>query len=223
MYGGDGNYTFVHFTNPNQVLYMEKWSDEDPIPFDDIDTHSLFEATSSLFPQFLLEDEEDGGMPLNPANFSANYYKNKRLLRDVSWSDNGIFDKFLKEGNESDNRADKTILKPLHSKASSETDEFPISQFLSNGFAAPDNLDMISSHDINDSIMGHNTSDISINLNTDFIPPNFPMPKRNNSNSNVSFANGPVQTPKVARVRQPSNDRTYQTPVARISRRTFTE
>lgn len=208
---------------------MEKWSNDDAIPYDDIDTQKLFEATANLFPQFLLDEEEDGGIPINPANFSSKYYKNKKLMKDRIWSDLGIPDRF----NET-KQGDQTILKPLHhSRAESIDqlkdeskydeskleDEFNIAHFLTNGYGPSDGIDnMLTSNDlVNDSIMGNN-SDISINLNTDFIPPNFPVPKRNNSNGNVNYGH---QTPRV-RPRQPSNDRSYQTPIGRI-RRDFTE
>lgn len=235
----DGSYSYVHFTNPNQVLYMEKWSNNDAIPYDDIDTQTLFEATANLFPQFLLEEEEDGGIPINPANFSVKYYKNKKLMKDRVWSDLGIHDRFLNEHTQLHNQTDKTILKPLHhshheygqEENDPETSINPmaeelsltIAHFLANGYYPSDGIDqMLTSNDlVNDSIMGNNTSDLSINLNTDFIPPNFPVPKRNNSNGNITY--NPNQTPRVGRPRQTSNDRNFQTPVTRILRRNFTE
>lgn len=233
MGASDGSYSYVHFTNHNQVLYMEKWSNDDPIPYDDIDTQGLFDATANLFPQFLLEEEEDGGIPINPANYSAKYYKNKKLLRDRIWSDLGIHERFLDEDSLLHKQEDKTILRPLHhSHVDRElaedllqgSDEFNIAQFLANGYGLSDHIDnMLTSNDlVNDSIMGNNTSDISINLNTDFIPPNFPAPKRNNSSGNINY-NSSNQTPRVGRPRQTSNDRNFQTPITRMLRRNFTE
>lgn len=209
----DSSYTFVHFTNPNQVLYVEKWTDNDPIPFDDIDTRRLFEATASLFPQFMLDEEEEGAIPINPTNFSAKYYKTKRLSKEKIWSDSTVYENFF---NGKKDGGDRTILKPLTNKQLGLVDDdLSLGQFMSNGYNLNDNMDhMMLTNDFNDSIMGNN-SDLSINLHTDFIPPNFP--KRNGSTSNNFNA---TQTPKVGRARQLSNDRTYQTP---ISRRNFTE
>lgn len=234
MGASDGSYSYVHFTDPNQVLYMENWANDDPIPFDDLDTQGLFEATGTLFPQFLLEEEEDGGIPINPATFSLKYYKNKKLLKDRVWNDLGIHDKFLNPDSDLNKQYDRTILKPLHHSHHDINmtddlfhghDELNIAQFLANGYGPSENIDnVLTSNDlVNDSIMGNNTSDLSINLNTDFIPPNFPVPKRNNSNGNINYMNGPTQTPRVGRPRQPSNDRNFQTPVTRILRRNFTE
>lgn len=213
MYISDSSYTFVHFTNPNQVLYVEKWTGDEPILFDDIDTRGLFEATSNLFPQFMLDEEEEGGIPINPTNFSAKYYKSKRLSKEKIWSDSSVYENFFR-GDKDD--GDRTILKPLTNKQiKSVDDDLSLGQFMSNGYNHNDNFEhMMLTNDFNDSIMGNN-SDLSINLHSDFIPPNFP--KRNGSTSN-SF--NPAQTPKIGRARQPSNDRTYQTP---ISRRNFTE
>lgn len=198
---------------------MEKWSEDDPIPYDDIDILPLLEATQSLFPQFVLEEEEDGGIPINPANFSAKYYKNKGKSKDRIWCDTTAFEKFL-DLDQHASRQDKTILRPLHSTDTDlvveQANDFSVAQFLRNGYASSDMEGLlVLAHDVNDSIMGPNTSDVSINLNTDFIPPHFPLPKRTGSNSAVN------QTPKV-RARQPSNDRTYQTPIARM-RRNFTD
>ena len=228
----DSHYSHIHFNDSNQVLCMEKWGNYDPIPYDDIDTEVLFEATSNLFPQFLLEEEEDGGIPINPNNFSTKFYKNRRLREDRIWSDLGIFDRFLEENSDLHKQTDKTMLKPIYNRSDdtkfNADNDFTIASCLSNGYEPNDNLDnMISSNDlVNDSIMGHNTSDLSINMNSnsDFIPPNtnfFPITKRNNSNSNITPHGAIAQTPRVGRPRQSSND--YQTPVTRMLRRNFTE
>lgn len=152
----DTDYNFTHFTNPNQGLYTETWREESPIPYDDIDTTALFEATANLFPQFLLEDEEDGAIPINSANFSAKYYKNKRLLKDKVWLDTAIFERFLNQ----DQVADNTILKPIAAKPppqnfntsydTTQGDDLTIAQFLLNGYG-PETLDILG-NDLNDSL-----------------------------------------------------------------------
>lgn len=54
---------------------MEDWRNYH-VPFDDIDTAQLNQASVNIFPQFLLEEEEDGAIPLNLAAFSL---KNSKL------------------------------------------------------------------------------------------------------------------------------------------------
>lgn len=148
----DTNYNYTHFTTPNQGLYTETWREESPIPYDDIDTTALFEATANLFPQFLLEDDEDGAIPINSANFSAKYYKNKRLLKDKVWLDTAIFERFLNHQHVSDG----TILKPIAAKVDTAFDttilgELTIAQFLLNGYG-PETLDILG-QELNDSLV----------------------------------------------------------------------
>lgn len=185
----DSTFSYVHIDNPNQVLYMEKWHDE-PIPFDDIDTHALVEATSNLFPQILLEDEDDSGIPINLSIFGAKVFKNRNLMKEKVWTDLNI-DKFLKEERPPDN----TVLKSIYTKL--DTNGLTISDFLSNGFAhQPDPVFSPPSID-------HST--------TEFLPNNTFFRSNSTDGSQV------LHTPRVGRTRQPSTDK-LQTPITRTMR-----
>lgn len=215
----DSTFSYVHIVDPNQVLYMERWRD-DPIPFDDIDTQSLMEATSSLFPQLLLEEEEDGAIPINSTTLGAKVYKNRKLLKDMVWSDLGTFETFLNESSSLNKQVDHTILKPIHSGQPQRTYQFleepqklTIGDFLSNGYSANDNLHNILSPG-NDSMMAYH-GDISLNSTSDVLPSNSFINYRSNSVTNT--AQGPIQTPRHARTRQLS-DKNFQTPITRIMR-----
>lgn len=219
----DSTFSYVHIVDPNQVLYMERWRD-DPIPFDDIDTQTLIEATTSLFPQLLLEEEEDGAIPINSTTLGAKVYKNRKLLKDKVWSDLGIFEKFLNETSSLNKQVDQTILKPVHSKHEQGTYQFleeshdlEIGDFLSNGYSANDNLHNILSPG-NDSMMAYH-GDISLNSTSDMLGPsnNTFSNYRSNSMTNQT-GQGPIQTPRHARTRQFSNDKNFQTPITRIMR-----
>lgn len=227
MSARDSTFSYVHLDDPNQVIYMEKWED-DPIPFNDIDTQALIEATTSLFPQYLLDEEEDSGLPINTSTFGTKVYKNRKLLKDKAWSDLGIFEKFLDESSSIHKQTDKTILKSVHTKLSNnpyenldEPDEFTLAEFLSNGYNPSDTMDILSPPDmVNDSIMGNNAGDISVNSTSDLLIPSnntFSMNIRSTSGTN-SNQNALIQTPRVARSRQPSTDKIFQTPVTRIMR-----
>ncbi|ODV68237.1 hypothetical protein HYPBUDRAFT_152822 [Hyphopichia burtonii NRRL Y-1933] len=171
----DSTFTYVHMDDLNQVLYMEKWQD-DPIPFDDIDTQGLFEATSSLFPQFLLEDEEDGGIPINSSTFGAKVYKNRSLLKEKVWTDLGIYDKFIKESSSLHKQSDKTILKSINTKLTNPMDELTTSdtlalnEFLSNGYATENAINhMLAPSDITSNSI--NAGDLSITSASDYLGP----------------------------------------------------
>ncbi|KAK6455312.1 uncharacterized protein RJT20DRAFT_130106 [Scheffersomyces xylosifermentans] len=227
----DSTYSYVHIDDPNQVLYLEKWQD-DPIPFDDIDTQSLLEATASLFPQLLLEEEEDGAIPIQPATFGTKAYKNRQLVKDKVWNDFGIFEKFLNESSSLHKQVDKTILGSMHTRATDRDSdqrgeepgrpEFTVAEFLSNGFTLNDNMDILSPSDLaNDSIMGVHHGDISLNSTSDLAGPGNNTFLNTRSNS-IGYANqqviGAVQTPRVGRTRQTSTDKSFQTPITRIMR-----
>lgn len=215
----DSHFSFIHLEDPNHVLHMEKWQDN-PIPFDDIDTQALFDATANLFPQYLLEEEEDGGIPISSSTIGAKIIKDRKLLKDRTWQDLGIFDRFLEES--APKRRDETILKSVYTKlhnpvydVDNEHPELTMAEFLSSGYE----VDMVDEHEIsssdivNDSIMG-NTGDLSL-TSSDLLGPsgNFSMNVRSSSvNSNA------VQTPRPPRTRQLSTDRNFQTPITRIIR-----
>lgn len=223
----DSTFSYVHLDDANQVIYMEKWQD-DPIPFNDIDTQSLIEATSNLFPQFLLEEEEDSGLPINSSTFGTKVYKNRKLLKDKTWCDLAIFDKFLDESSSLHKQTDKTILESVYTKLSAnvyeaidEPNEFTMADFLSNGYNPSETIDsMLSPPDmINDSIMGNNAGDISLNSTSDLLVPGnntFSMNIRSNSGNNPNPQL--MQTPRIGRSRQHSTDKIFQTPVTRIMR-----
>lgn len=224
----DSTFSYVHLDDPNQIIYMEKWED-DPIPFNDIDTQSLIEATTTLFPQYLLEEEEDSGLPISSSTFGTKVYKNRKLLKDKAWSDLAIFDKFMDESSSLHKQKDKTILKSVYTKLSNnayesvdDPEEFTIAEFLSNGYNPSDTMDILSPPDmVNDSIMGNNAGDISINSTSDLLVPGnntFSMNIRTNSGNNSNHQNAVMQTPRIGRSRQPSTDKIFQTPVTRIMR-----
>lgn len=201
----DASYGYAHFSNDDQAVYMEEWK-EYPIPFDDIDTVGLMEATANLFPQFLLEEEEDGAIPLNSTTFGAKLYKNRNLLKHKVWTDLNV--DTLRSTATASKLPDKTILHALHFDQDDEA-EVTIGDFLANGYNSElkVNPDMsTSSHDDN-----------WLNLLSDF-PTHHTFSNiklRNNSTSHV-HQTPIVQTPR-ARTRQPSQDK-FQTPITRIMR-----
>ncbi|EAZ63663.1 hypothetical protein PICST_28046 [Scheffersomyces stipitis CBS 6054] len=233
----DSTYSYVHIDDPNQVIYMEKWQD-DPIPFDDIDTQQLLEATANLFPQLLLEEEEDGAIPIQPATYGAKAYKNRQLLKDKIWNDFGIFEKFLNESSSLNKQVDKTILGSMYTKSNEHFDGdiadggedivkrengFTVADYLSNGFTMNDNtMDILSPTDMaNDSIMGVHHGDISLNSTSD-LPGGANNTFFNARSNSIGYGNqagvAAVQTPRVGRTRQTSTDKSFQTPITRIMR-----
>lgn len=201
----DSVFSSVHFTHPNQALFMEKWR-EYAIPYDDIDTSRLFEATASIFPQFLLEDEEDGAIPLHSSVFGAKVSKNKNSLKDDIWND--LSTEVLRSNAMLKKTPDNTILRPLH--YTEDTDAaVSINDFLANGY----NREVLSSNA--DTLTGSvSHEDIWLNLTSEY-PMNhtFSMKMRSNSYTGQQ----PVQTPRVGRTRQHSQDK-FQTPITRIMR-----
>lgn len=205
----DSSYGYAHFSNDNQALHMEEWKDY-RINYDDIDTVGLMEATSSLFPQFLLEEEEDGAIPLNSSTFGAKIYKNRNLLKLKVWTDLNVH--ALRSSATEKKLPDKTLLHSMHFDHDDES-EVTIGDFLANGYNSeiskvnPD-VSATSSHDDN-----------WLNTSSDF-PTHHTFSNiklRNNSASHVHQTPGVVQTPRVGRTRQPSQDK-FQTPITRIMR-----
>lgn len=214
---------------------MEKWQDE-PIPFDDIDTHALYEATLNLFPKHLLDEEEDGGIPISSSTIGAKIFKDRKLLKERTWSDLGIYERFLQD-TLAQRQRDETMLKPVYLSTAAEAEmeldpdsKLTIADFLSNGYDL-DEEDMDhetcpSPDMVNDSMIGigdrergEQMVDLSLNSTSDLIGPSsnsFNMNIRSSSTSSTN--NNPIQTPRPPRTRQLSQDRNFQTPITRIIR-----
>lgn len=197
-------YLSVHFSHPDQVEFMEDWRNYH-VPFDDIDTSQLFQALANIFPQFLLEEEEDGAIPLSLATFSSKVNKNKNMLRQPIWTDLGT--DHLRSDSKTSKLPDQTILKPLHSAVGDDS----LTDFLSNGYNAE--FSVLSQDN-------YNVSDSWLNVTSDF-PVNHTF-----SNVRMRSTSGPhrqpsdypaLHTPQVGRTRQMSLDK-YQTPIGRIVR-----
>lgn len=207
----DASYGYVHFGNDNLAQYIDEWKDYH-IPYDDIDTTNLMDATANIFPQFLFEEEEDGAIPLSSSTFGARIYKNKNLLRLRAWSDLNIDS--LRSTPDTKRLPDATILRSLH------FDEFDVADvslgdFLSNGY----NTEVTKGYpDISGASMSQD--DNWINTSSDF-PTHHTFSNiklRSNSTTQANPQNSSViQTPRVARTRQASQDK-FQTPITRIVR-----
>lgn len=197
---GDLGYNYIHFSHENQISFMESWK-QFPIPHDDIDTSHLFQATSNIFPLFLLEDEEDGAIPLNSSVFGSKVSKQRNLMKEPQWTDLGL-DR-LRAAATPDRVPDKTILASLHGDSNN------FARFMSNGYT-------VESSGILDEF-GNTTSENWLNMSLDF-PTSNTFTKRIRSNSSGQFTH-PVhlQTPVVGRTRHYSTDK-FQTPITRIVR-----
>ena len=224
MSGRLAPFSYIHMDDAHKVLCIEQWQDSQ-VPYNDIETNSLVEATASLFPRFLLEEEEDGALPGNSTAFGNKVYKNHKLLKENTWSDLGIHEKFLDETSNLHKEKDKTILKAVYTKPTEGNKDRPgndmiLAEFLSNGHYNSENLEdaSASSEMINDSVMGNNNVDIFVNSSNDHSVPNntFSINMRSASGSNSHGVS--VQTPRVERSRQYSTDRVFHTPVTRSMR-----
>lgn len=217
--------------DPNRVLYMQSWQLDSDIAFDDIDTHTLTEATMHLFPlAYLQQEEEDGGIILvNNTNFSSNSKFRQKHQKERIWQDLDI--NFLELHNahtknhlqttESNQRVDTGF--PFQSEAVSGFEshqtqrdrtlltpmhDADLGQFLANGYQLlrPQQFTMATSPPQFNFLLDETTE--------------FPTPSIGNSNtvSNNRNPSGLMQTPRITRVRQSSTDRNFQTPIARIVR-----
>lgn len=204
----DSLYGYVHFRDDNQAMYMEEWREYE-IPYDDIDTTSLMEATANIFPQFVLDEEEDGAIPLSSSNFGAKIYKNRNLLKQRVWSDLNL--DCFRSNSQIKKLPDATILTPLHF-AENEDSEVSMGEFLANGYAETSRINADVS-----GILSH--EDMWLNTSSDFPTHNTfsNVKKRSNSASHVHQTPVVMQTPRVGRTRQPSQDK-FQTPITRIMR-----
>jgi len=207
----DSSYGYVHFSNDNQAQYIDEWKDY-YILYDDIDTTTLMEATANVFPQFLFEEDEDGAIPLNSSTFGARLYKNKNSLKLKAWSDLNVDS--LRISPLTKRLPDGTILNSLHFDQVDDAD-VSIGDFLSNGY----NTELTKLNpDVSEVSLTHD--DIWLNTSSDF-PTHHTFSNiklRSNSTTQVNQLNPAIiQTPRVGRTRQPSQDK-FQTPITRIVR-----
>ncbi|RLV91962.1 hypothetical protein JA1_003506 [Spathaspora sp. JA1] len=219
----DGIYSYIHLDDPKKVLYMEQWKQE-PLPFDDIETHNLVEATSALFPKLFLddEDEEDGTLTIHPAAVGNKIYKS-RTMREKVWSDLSVSEKFLDETSELNKIRDETLVPSL----GFETEhDLSLADFLSNGYnniPPEEHLDSMMSPDgiphpqfFQQRMPPHRHRDISLNSTTSDLS----VPNNTFQNIRSTSTSTAIQTtPRPGRVRQVStSDKNFQTPISRIMR-----
>lgn len=191
---------------------MEDWKDYH-IPYNEIDTSRLFEETANIFPQFLLEEEEDGAIPLNSSIFGAKMYKNRNLLKNEIWTDLNLDG--LRTSLSTKRLPDTSILKSLNSSLAA-ADNLALNDFLSNGYNSEVafNADTLASNISHDELWLNTTSEYLANHTFSN------MKMRSNSSTHVApsyQAPAPMQTPRVGKTRQPSQDK-FQTPITRIMR-----
>lgn len=208
----DSQYSYVHFSHVNQANYMEEWNDYQ-IPYNEIDTSRLFEETANIFPQFLLEEDEDGAIPLSSSIFGAKVYKNRNLLKNKIWTDLNLDG--LRTGATIKKLPDTSILNSLHSSLDI-AGEIELSEFLSNGYNADTNFnpDVLASSILHDELWLNTTSEYLANHTFSN------MKMRSNSGTYAAphhQAPAPLQTPRIGKTRQPSQDK-FQTPITRIMR-----
>lgn len=227
----DSVYSYMHMDDPNRVLYMQLWQLDSQIAFDEIDTQSLTEATMHLFPlSYLQQEEEDGGIILvNNTNFSSNSKFRQNHQRERIWQDIDV--SFLEVGRantgdlhqttEANQRTDsglpfqledsagleprpaphdRTLLTPMH--------DVDLGAFLANGYQVPSAREPVLA-----------VSPPQFNFLLDDAN-EFPTPSVGHVSSvgNNRNSSAVIQTPRIARVRQSSTDRNFQTPIARIVR-----
>lgn len=191
---------------------MEEWKDYQ-IPYNEIDTSRLFEETANIFPQFLLEEDEDGAIPLSSSIFGAKVYKNRNLLKNKIWTDLNLDG--LRTGTTIKKLPDTSILNSLHSSQDIAS-EIELSEFLSNGYNADTNFnpDVLASSILHDELWLNTTSEYLANHTFSN------MKMRSNSGTYAAphhQAPAPLQTPRIGKTRQPSQDK-FQTPITRIMR-----
>lgn len=208
----DSLYGYVHFSNDNEALYTEEWK-EYQIPYDDIDTTRLMEATANIFPLFLFDEEEDGAIPLYSSTFGSKIYKNRNLLKQKIWSDLNM--DCLRSNSTAKKLPDATLLNSLHFDQDDDAD-VSLGDFLSNGYNAE-----VSK--INPDVSGGSLSheDIWLNTSSDFPShhtfTNIKLRSNSGTHTTMHQNSAAVQTPRVGRTRQPSQDK-FQTPITRIMR-----
>jgi hypothetical protein len=123
----DGHFSYLHLQDPSHVLYLERWRDE-PIAHDDIDPPALLEASAAMFPKFLLEEEEDGGIPILLSTIGTKILKDRRLLKERTWHDLAVHERFALHP---DPRwRDHTVL-----AAATDDADATLARFMANGYA----------------------------------------------------------------------------------------
>ncbi|KAL6450185.1 hypothetical protein SBY92_002117 [Candida maltosa Xu316] len=131
----DGVFTYVHLSDANKVLYMERWKDE-PIPFDDIDVTNLIEAAVNVYPQLFADEEEEDGMISFPSQqFGSKSYKNRRSIKQKKWMDLNLDSFFQKT-----QVVDKTLVPPV-------ANDPDLADFLNNGYNKEDDISLNSTSD----------------------------------------------------------------------------
>lgn len=164
----DSIFSYVHLDDSNHVLFMEKWQDE-PIPFDDIDTQILFESTSNLFLNSLFDDD-DGGMSIHFNTLEFKVHKNQKFLKENVWVDLSIYEKFTNKSDKVNKILDQSLLKPLHSYYLSDensnlnllNNKLKINDFLSNKQFFNNNQNSINGSNLDNGSEIHPT-DFSLN------------------------------------------------------------
>lgn len=209
----DSAYSYAHLNSLSHVLHMELWKDS-PIPFDDIDTLSLMEAVSNIFPNLLLDDDDEDGLPMSSSMAGLKLSKNRKNMQQNHWMDLSLHERYLNPNSNLHMTHDTTILQPLYTQQNSDLEYSGalLADFLANGRShLQDQADIASPEDFSDS----NIADVSTNLSTDIISHHnntFAFKIRSNSGS------GQAQTPRV-RSRNPSTDnKGFQTPITRSMR-----
>lgn len=192
---------------------MEEWTDYKIAP-NEIDTARFFDATADIFPQNLLEEEEDGSIPINSSVFGAKVYRNKNLTQKKAWADLNL--EALRTNATVKKVPDLQILRLLHYSQSDDLD-VALNDFLSNGYNAepdPHHADMLAENVSHDDIWLNTTSEFLANHTFS----NMKMRTSSNNFSgqhNSSYqAPGGTQTPRMTR-RRPSQEK-FQTPITRI-------
>lgn len=186
---------------------MEGWTDYSISP-NDIDTARLFEATADMFPLFLLEEEEDGSIPLNSSVFGAKVYRHRNLLQKKAWYDLNLDP--LRSESCVKKLPDLQILRLVHQTETGLCDA-NLNDFLSNGYNAdPDpHSDMLAENASNDDIWLNTTSEYLANHTFS----NMKMRQSSTFGQHSTYALG-AQTPRLGRRR--SSQEKFQTPITRI-------
>lgn len=209
----DSAYSYAHLNSLSHVLHMELWK-EAPIPYDDIDTLSLMEATANVLPHLLLDEDDEDGLAMNLSVTGSKMTKNRKQLHQNRWMDLSLRDRYLNPDSDLQKTHDTTILTPMFTKQNAELEDSGalLADFLANGRTHLRQEEIGSPDEFNDSTAG---ADISANISTDILSHQnntFSFKIRSNSGS------GPAQTPRV-RSRHPSTDtKGFQTPIARSMR-----
>ncbi|KAG7661787.1 CTA6 [[Candida] subhashii] len=226
----DGVFSYVHLDNANKVLYMERWREE-PIPFDDIETQTLIEATSNQYPQLFLDEEEDDDVMYQPTPIFGSKVLKNRHLKEKIWSDLRLQETFIEPSPSTTSRIkDKTMVPPI-AYAEDIASDLSLADFLSNGYnlLPAVHINESSPGNLSDSIMGFHHGDITGNSTSDLMGSsnNTFLNMRSSSINNPTLGDQshpqqqqqqqPLETPRSGRVRQLS-DKNFQTPISRIVR-----